>query len=196
MLRAIGGRRATIVGDMLAEAAILGLIGGAIGSAMGIVAGRIAIGRLPPAVTQGLEARVEYWLPGYAIPLALAATALTSVARVGHGGTAGVQGFTDRGAGAGRGFARRTSCRDGCESRSWGWGRRGVRGVDLVVVGQRGSHRRSSRWPSCCAPRSRSASRSPRPSSKRRRRRRACSDRSGRSRRRRSNARRDECGRP
>lgn len=80
MLRAIGGRRVTIVGDMLAEAAVLGLIGGAIGSGMGIVAGHIAIGRLPPAVTQGLEARVEYWLPGYAIPLALAATALTSVA--------------------------------------------------------------------------------------------------------------------
>lgn len=80
MLRAIGGRRVTIVGDMLAEAAILGLIGGAIGSGIGIVLGRLAIGRLPPAVTQGLEARVEYWLPGYAIPAALAATALTSVA--------------------------------------------------------------------------------------------------------------------
>jgi putative ABC transport system permease protein len=79
MLRAIGGRRATIVGDMLAEAAVLGLIGGAIGSGVGILAGHIAIGRLPPAVTQGLEARIEYWLPAYAIPLALAATVLTSV---------------------------------------------------------------------------------------------------------------------
>ena len=79
MLRAIGGRRVTIVRDMLAEAAILGLIGGAIGSGIGIFLGRIAIGRLPPAVTQGLEARVEYWLPGYAIPAALAATVLTSV---------------------------------------------------------------------------------------------------------------------
>jgi putative ABC transport system permease protein len=79
MLRAIGGRRATIVRDMLLEAAILGVIGGAIGSAAGILMGRIAIGRLPPAVTQGLEARVEYWLPGYAIPAAVLATALTSV---------------------------------------------------------------------------------------------------------------------
>ena len=79
MLRAIGGRRTTIVRDMLTEAAILGLIGGAIGSGIGILLGRIAIGRLPPAVTQGLEARVEYWLPGYAIPAALAATVLTSV---------------------------------------------------------------------------------------------------------------------
>ncbi|MBW0013252.1 FtsX-like permease family protein [Mycobacterium sp.] len=79
LLRAIGGRRATIVGDMVAEAAVLGVIGGAIGSALGTVLGRLAIGRLPPAVTQGLEARIEYWLPGYAIPAAVAATALTSV---------------------------------------------------------------------------------------------------------------------
>lgn len=79
MLRAIGARRAAIVRDMLAEAAILGLIGGAIGSALGIFLGRMAIGRLPPAMTQGVEARVEYWLPGYAIPAAVTATALTSV---------------------------------------------------------------------------------------------------------------------
>jgi len=79
MLRAIGGRRATIVRDMLAEAAILGVIGGAIGSGIGILLGRIAIGRLPPAVTQGLEARVEYWLPVYAMPAALTATVLASV---------------------------------------------------------------------------------------------------------------------
>jgi putative ABC transport system permease protein len=80
MLRAIGGRRVTIVRDMLAEAAILGLIGGTIGSLLGIALGRVAIGRLPPTVTQGLEARIEYWLPGYALPVAIAATALTSVA--------------------------------------------------------------------------------------------------------------------
>lgn len=80
MLRAIGGRRTMIVRDMLAEAAILGLIGGALGSVAGILAGRMAIGRLPPAITQGLEARVQYSLPGYAIPAALAATVLTAVA--------------------------------------------------------------------------------------------------------------------
>jgi putative ABC transport system permease protein len=80
MLRAIGGRRATIVRDLLTEAVILGAIGGAIGSFLGIAMGRIAIGRLPPAITQGLEARVEYWLPSYAIPVALAATVLTSAA--------------------------------------------------------------------------------------------------------------------
>jgi putative ABC transport system permease protein len=80
MLRAIGGRRSTIVGDMLAEAAILGVIGGAIGALLGIAMGRIAIGRLPPAVTQGLEARIGYWLPGYAIPTAVTVTVVTCVA--------------------------------------------------------------------------------------------------------------------
>jgi putative ABC transport system permease protein len=80
MLRAIGGRRTTIVRDLLAESALLGLIGGGIGAAIGIAMGRIAIGRLPPAITQGLEARVEYWLPGYAIPAALAAIIATAVA--------------------------------------------------------------------------------------------------------------------
>jgi putative ABC transport system permease protein len=79
MLRAIGGRRATIVRDMLTEAAILGVVGGAIGSAIGIVLGHIAIRRLPPVITQGLEARIEYWLPGYAIPAAVVTTALTSL---------------------------------------------------------------------------------------------------------------------
>ncbi|OBH04296.1 MULTISPECIES: FtsX-like permease family protein [unclassified Mycobacterium] len=79
LLRALGARRATIVRDMLAEAAILGVVGGALGSAIGIALGHIAIGRLPPAMTQGLEARIEYWLPGYAIPAAVAVTALTSV---------------------------------------------------------------------------------------------------------------------
>ena len=80
MLRAIGGRRTTIVRDLIGEAVILGLIGGAIGAGIGIVMGRAAIGRLPPAITQGLEARIQYWLPGYAIPVALAATVLTAVA--------------------------------------------------------------------------------------------------------------------
>jgi putative ABC transport system permease protein len=79
MLRAIGGRRVTIVRDMVAEAAVLGVIGGAIGAGIGILLGRIAIGRLPPALTQGLEARVEYWLPGYALPAAVVATVLASV---------------------------------------------------------------------------------------------------------------------
>lgn len=80
MLRAIGGRRRTIVGDLLAEAAVLGIVGGAIGAVAGIGMGRLAIGSLPSALLQTIEVRFRYALPWYAIPLAIAASVLTSVA--------------------------------------------------------------------------------------------------------------------
>ena len=128
MLRAIGGRRVTIVRDMLAEAAILGLIGGAIGSGVGILLGRIAIGRLPPAVTQGLEARVEYWLPGYAVPAALAATVITSVVASAMAArqvykVSPIQALARRGISSG---FRATMAAD----RMRRWRRHGIRGVD------------------------------------------------------------------
>jgi putative ABC transport system permease protein len=55
-MRALGGRRRTIVTDMLGEAALVGLIGGVIGSFCGVVMGRVAIGRLPSTMVQSLEA--------------------------------------------------------------------------------------------------------------------------------------------
>ncbi|WP_324193351.1 ABC transporter permease [Nocardia otitidiscaviarum] len=79
MLRAIGGGKRTIVRDTLAEAAVVGLVGGAVGGLLGILAGRWAIGLLPPAVTQLVEVRLEYILPGYAVPVAITAAVLTSV---------------------------------------------------------------------------------------------------------------------
>ena len=142
MLRAIGGRRTTIVRDMLAEAAILGLIGGATGSAAGIFLGRVAIGRLPPAVTQGLEARVEYWLPVYAIPAALRRDSSDQRGRLGDGCPAGVQGCTHRGIGACRGFGRGRRATPAAD-RMRGWSGRGVRGVNF----RRG---RPTRRRGCC----------------------------------------------
>jgi putative ABC transport system permease protein len=79
-MRALGGRRRTIVTDMLGEAALLGFIGGAIGSLCGVVIGRLAIDRLPSTLVQSLDARIEYVLAPYVIPLAIAACILASVA--------------------------------------------------------------------------------------------------------------------
>ncbi|WP_307786528.1 FtsX-like permease family protein [Nocardia farcinica] len=80
MLRAIGGRRRTLAADLLAEAAVIGLLGGAAGAVLGILYGRTAIDALPVALVQSVEARTAYSLPLYAIPLALAASVITGVA--------------------------------------------------------------------------------------------------------------------
>ncbi|MFE6859031.1 FtsX-like permease family protein [Nocardia sp. NPDC057668] len=80
LLRAIGGRRTPMVLGLLVEAALLGLIGGLAGSVVGIFMGRVSIGRLPAAIVQSVESRTEYMVPGYAIPVALAACVLASVA--------------------------------------------------------------------------------------------------------------------
>ncbi|MFC9894427.1 FtsX-like permease family protein [Nocardia sp. NPDC127579] len=79
LLRAIGGRRGPMVRDLLAEAALLGVVGGAIGTGIGILMGRVSIDRLPVGIVQSVEARTEYLVPGYVIPLAVAACVLASV---------------------------------------------------------------------------------------------------------------------
>lgn len=79
MIRALGARRRHLVGDLLAEAAVFGLIGGLIGVPVGILAGRWAVGRLPSTVgSTALE--VSYFLPWYAAPLAVLACVLACVA--------------------------------------------------------------------------------------------------------------------
>ena len=82
MLRAIGARQRQIVGDLLVEAALAGLVGGVLGSALGVLVGRQAIALLPAALLQGYESRIEYILPGYAIPIGLAACVVVSVVAV------------------------------------------------------------------------------------------------------------------
>ncbi|ORI28270.1 ABC transporter permease [Rhodococcus sp. 1168] len=79
VLRSLGGRRSTIVRDLLGEAALVGLIGGAIGTPLGIIMGRIAISSLPPFLVQEIDTRIEYVLPGYAIPVAIIACILACV---------------------------------------------------------------------------------------------------------------------
>ena len=78
-MRALGGRRRTIMSDMLAEAALVGFLGGVIGSALGVVIGYFAIGELPSTMVQTLDARLEYVLPTWVVPLAVAACVTASV---------------------------------------------------------------------------------------------------------------------
>jgi putative ABC transport system permease protein len=59
---------------------LVGLVGGIVGSALGVLIGRQAIGALPAALLQGYETRTEYILPGYAIPVGVAACVVVSVA--------------------------------------------------------------------------------------------------------------------
>jgi putative ABC transport system permease protein len=80
MLRAIGAKKRQIVRDLLVETGLLGLVGGILGSALGVLIGRRAIGQLPAALLQGFESRTEYILPGYAIPVGVAACVVVSVA--------------------------------------------------------------------------------------------------------------------
>lgn len=80
LLRAMGAARGPMVRDLLAEAAVLGLVGGALGALIGTVLGRGAIERLPAAIMESVEARTEYLVPWYAIPLAIAACVVAAVA--------------------------------------------------------------------------------------------------------------------
>nr|WP_232542379.1 FtsX-like permease family protein [Nocardia bovistercoris] len=79
MLRAIGGKRGPMVRDLLVEAAVLGLLGGAVGAALGMFMGGFAIDKLPAAIMQSVEARTEYMVPWYAIPVAITACLAASV---------------------------------------------------------------------------------------------------------------------
>lgn len=79
VLRAIGGRRADIVRDLLLESVLVGLVGGAVGVPLGIVMGRIAIESLPPFLLQSIDARIEYVLPAFAVPVAVVACVLACV---------------------------------------------------------------------------------------------------------------------
>ncbi|MFC9436131.1 FtsX-like permease family protein [Nocardia sp. NPDC057030] len=83
LLRAIGSKRGPMVRDLLAEAALLGGLGGGAGAVLGILMGRMAIGQLPAAIMSSVEARTEYLVPGYAIPAAIGACVLASVIAAG-----------------------------------------------------------------------------------------------------------------
>lgn len=80
MLRALGGRRRALARDMLAEAAVMGLVGGAVGVPLGVVMGSVAIGQVPPILVQSFSAQIEFILPWYAAPVAVLSCVLACVA--------------------------------------------------------------------------------------------------------------------
>ncbi|WP_019930125.1 ABC transporter permease [Nocardia sp. BMG111209] len=79
LLRAMGGRRTPMVRDLIAEAALLGLVGGALGAVLGMFAGRLSIARIPAAMIASVQTHIDYQVPGYAVPAAIAACVAASV---------------------------------------------------------------------------------------------------------------------
>lgn len=80
MIRALGARRSHLVGDMLGEAALMGLVGGVVGVPLGILAGRAVISSLPDPPADSVGTVINYHLPGYAPMVAVAACVVACVA--------------------------------------------------------------------------------------------------------------------
>ena len=72
-LRALGARRAMIMRDFLAESCLIGIVGAALGSAVGVAMAAAAVSRLPPLLLTVVDAEVEFVLPPSAIPIAVMA---------------------------------------------------------------------------------------------------------------------------
>ncbi|MBV9351395.1 MAG: ABC transporter permease [Mycobacterium sp.] len=72
-LRALGARRAMIMRDFVAESFLIGLVGAAMGSVVGVAMAAAAVSRLPPLLLTVVDAEVEFVLPPSAIAIAVMA---------------------------------------------------------------------------------------------------------------------------
>lgn len=79
MIRALGAKRRHLVGDLLVESALFGLVGGLIGVPVGVLAGRWAVWRVPTATRDSMTIAVNYHLPVYAAVVAVAACVVACV---------------------------------------------------------------------------------------------------------------------
>lgn len=80
MLRALGASRGQLLRGLLVEAADVAVAGSIGGALIGLFMGKLAIITIPPAILQSVEARIEYVLPWYAIPIAVGLCMAASVA--------------------------------------------------------------------------------------------------------------------
>lgn len=79
MVRALGARRTHLVGDMLGEAALFGIVGGAIGVPVGVLAGRWAVSQVPETTRDGVTIAITYHLPAYVPVVAILACVVSCV---------------------------------------------------------------------------------------------------------------------
>ena len=78
-LRALGGARRMLLRSLLWEAALLGLIGSILGSAVGVGLAGVLVRSIPEFYTNGLGVGVDLNMPTYAIPMAIAVGVVSSV---------------------------------------------------------------------------------------------------------------------
>jgi putative ABC transport system permease protein len=70
-LRALGARRGIILRDFLAEWFIIGFVGAAVGSFLGVGMALVTVSRLPSVLLMAVDAKVGFVLPPSVIPLAV-----------------------------------------------------------------------------------------------------------------------------
>jgi len=78
-LRALGGRRGPLLRSFLGEAAILGLVGSALGAVIGVVTARASVGKVPTIVLDYLGVRPTFILPPLAVPTGMAVATLATL---------------------------------------------------------------------------------------------------------------------
>ncbi len=78
-IRALGGGRRRLLVLLLVEAALLGLLGSALGSVAGLFLAKVLVRSIPDYYVTQVEVAVQLNLPSYAIPMALAIGVVSSV---------------------------------------------------------------------------------------------------------------------